>query len=344
MSLSYEFRKVLAQVYAGSQLNVSVKTSRFYPFLIQFREWKTDPNYDPDFTFERYLSNPQMGWIHISSTRSSLGRGCMFFVVPKDLLHGRRLRAGFYSYGSYGVTNIHIRIFDGAYDAADDSMWPVSWSWYTMGAGKLYDWAFLSVSSYPDWESPILDLSKAQYPYVTVFFCIDDAWIAQNFDLYINYVEIVDDKLGVIKALRFGGFTHPVIMVRTGTTGDYGYLGLVKDITLPSGSPIVRPPYYPTCLAAAVGKGTSPASPSDIDLEDPIDQVRIDSYSVSSDGILIEGSYTSKFNGLISEVGLYAFVKDINGVIYPVLISRVNVSKRVKVGDTVPIKMWFPLK
>lgn len=193
---------------------------------LQLREHKRYTAYDPDYTFRKSTSSGYIDWLEMFSSDSSIGIGWIFAVFKRSFLHGKRVKIYANATGSYTFNANNVRIYDGSYDRTSDTDFPSGSDITLKGAGLLKDIAFSTTAGDIVIDTGILDLSAGQLYACTLFICNVDLWAAQNFTLRVQRIEIWDDTKLI---MCFRTHIYPVIMERTGTTGDYGYIGSITE-------------------------------------------------------------------------------------------------------------------
>jgi len=183
------------------------------------REHKNYASYDPDISFTNID-----GSLKISSTLNSLGRGYAFVAVPREWLNGKYIRFSWYiHYSATGANEIYFYywIYDGAYDPSSDTDFPSGSGIATKGAGQLYSGKCLTDGTYTvEFQA---DTSGGTQEYCTIFLTLSD--ISNSYSAYaqIYWFEINTGPNGQGNLYR-EEFDDTVVMQRTGTIGDYGYI------------------------------------------------------------------------------------------------------------------------
>ena len=193
--------------------------NQFTTGIVQLREHKVVPSYNPDITF----SIDQSTWLKMSSPLNGLGFGWAFMVVPKSWINGKYLRWSWKGDWNYFEDSYEwcVRIYDGVYLRSNTADFPYNWP-LTKGAGLLYncDKTF-NYTWGPDLQDHYIDVSAAQNEYVTIFLLLRDAWIANWMNGCWDYIEINQSSGGNGNISRIH-FDTAVVMEQTGTTSDYG--------------------------------------------------------------------------------------------------------------------------
>jgi len=193
--------------------------------IFSLREHQAFSGYYPNFSF----SKPTDTVIRIDSYTagaSSMGEGYIFIILPKDLLHGKKVRIYWNLYFSYS-TNADYSI--GKLYVLDTELWrgqSLSINYLTKifpsKEATHYPGPLGLPAGWLGWrldESDILDLSSFTSPYVTLAIIASDAWQYQTVMLDVDYLEILDAQGNVL--YRYD-FDKAVVMEVTGTYEDYG--------------------------------------------------------------------------------------------------------------------------
>ena len=326
MVLLHNFVKLMSKVYGKEVSLLTVKTGKVYRREVQLREHKTSADYNPNFSF----SLDTEGNVVIYSTEGSVGNGYLFIVFPKNVLHGRRIRIRWKGEASYTANNYIIRVMDGAYDRTSDEDFPSGSGLPEKGAGTLYQVNHTSVFDWEVFTTDILDLTSAQYDYVTLFVYISDYHAAQWYRMRIAYIEVYDDNLGVIERYRFNNVYVPIVMERTGTTGDYGVVGKVTEVEPDSATPLENQvSASKPVLIGAIGENDTPVTYDDYDLYETYDVILLNQINYTNGDLLLFNTIPIDKDMTIKEVGIYALIKGADGNYYAVLIARDTISKTV---------------
>jgi hypothetical protein len=185
------------------------------------------PSYSPDIRFLK----PSSGVLRIDSYQagtSSMGYGAAFVVVPRDWLNGKYIRFNWSGYFSYSQPREGIArawIYDGEYDRTNDADFPEGASIPTKGAGLLQTLRVKNTygSWGPETVDVLVDVAAGTEPKCTMFFLMGDGWYEQTVFLDIDWFQI-NQGPGGDGTLAVENFDAAVIMERTGTYGDYGYI------------------------------------------------------------------------------------------------------------------------
>lgn len=185
------------------------------------------PSYSPDIRFLK----PSSGVLRIDSYQagtSSMGYGAAFVVVPRDWLNGKYIRFNWSGYFSYSQPREGIArawIYDGEYDRTNDADFPEGASIPTKGAGLLQ--TLVVKNTYGSWGPETVDVlvnvAAGTEPKCTIFFLMGDGWYGQTVFLDVDWFQI-NQGPGGDGTLAVENFDADVIMERTGTYGDYGYI------------------------------------------------------------------------------------------------------------------------
>jgi len=198
---------------------------------VQLREFDFDSSYNPDIRF----STPQAGILRLDSSSGgsgSIGRGYVFFTLPRSLLNGKKLEIRWNVYYTYADSRDlalgTLYVFDGVFDRRDMTTYFKP----NTNSEPIFNYAAnILATHYPGpqgrsgwlgWRvdaSGVLDLSSWTSDYVTVMIRLSDAWSAQQVMVDIDYVRVLDASGNVVWTLNFDG---SVTMEVTGTYDDYG--------------------------------------------------------------------------------------------------------------------------
>jgi len=333
------YHVLLGKLLGGAASPGQVITGNPFRRLLQLREHKSHPDYNPDYKFYP----DARGGLVIESTTSSLGSGHLFFVVPKEVLHGRRIRVDWAGETDYSARTVYITVRDGEYDCSNDSDFPNGAGVPPKGAGVLFSWSRSIPFSRIINTTDIIDLTDATYDNVTVFITLNDGWIRYWFKLTIYSIEIVDDALGVIERYDFERCLPLISKYVSGAGRDYGYIGEKKTVEPDDVTPIYRDVLtdYPR-LIGVIGEDPTPESLSDTDVLQPYDVVPLMVHSESDNETVFSGEITVGKDVRIREAGAYVFVKGKDGKCYYVLIARKTLDRQVPKGGV--IRMNFHIR
>jgi hypothetical protein len=187
--------------------------------IFQLREHQTSTDYIPGFRFSG-------GAIKIDSSEelgaSSVGEGFAFIIVPKNILHGRRLQVSWNLYsGATGITPLHVAVLDAEIHRMQTLPIQSIFSTFTYIDAIVYPPASATGKWLGDklQSSDILNLSSFTNDYVTLVAYMGDSWSNAIVISIINDLYILDENYNVVKAYYLN---DTVIMERTGTYEDYG--------------------------------------------------------------------------------------------------------------------------
>ena len=205
---------------AAYTLTVNAWPTRWY-----LREHQTSTSYTPDVGF----SVPSPGIIRISSTRRSIGQGYLFIVLPKDKLHGSKISVRWNVYYTYADSRDlwlgAVYVIDAALSRdADLPIKGIEDMGYRYVTATHYPGPLGAPAGWLGWRtstSNVLDLSSFTSNYVTLLIRLNDGWVAQTVMLDVDYVQVLNSFDSTIHTWEFTG---SVVMERTGTLEDYGYI------------------------------------------------------------------------------------------------------------------------
>jgi hypothetical protein len=214
----------LTRGYSGSGL-------RGFPLVWQVREHRTYAAYSPDVRFTPQTGNA----IRIDSYAagaSSLGNGYLFLITPRELFNNTVVNSRFDVYFSFSGTRTlgFIDLVNATIDRRDDAVifstyndWNPYWRRYgTPSYIWLYNVSQAGGLVQYNVNSSVGDLS-GYAPYLTYVITMGDYWIGQTVYFDVFWVTIYGDST------RIYNFTFPygryyVVLERSGTLSDYGYL------------------------------------------------------------------------------------------------------------------------
>ena len=221
----YYFRAVCEDGLIKNYSAYPKLTSASYPSLrFSLREHKSYGAYYPVVTFSK--SDASSVRVHTANGvpfPASLGTGYIFIVANRAWLNNKYLR--FRWKGSVpDVLRADVYIYDGEYVRSSDTDFPSGSGIPAKGAGLLQ-----TVVSRPNnWSWETIDVQASvgggSETKCTIFFKLQDGEAS-----YAGYIDLdwfeVNDSPGGVDPLYSEQFTDEVVMERTGTYGDYGYIG-----------------------------------------------------------------------------------------------------------------------
>jgi hypothetical protein len=239
-------RIALISLTTMSLLASSVNAGEFKPTTIKIslREHKTNERWNPNWSW----SKPSSSMVRMTSTRSGLGNGYMFFVMNREFIHGRYLRITWQADTTWSKWNHRVEIMDGAYIRSNDSDFPFQGRPLEKGNGILQTGLIRLGSFSMVTEEFLVDVSGGSQEYVTVFIRSRDAWVEQSGWLEVDLLEI-NWGAGGSGTMWRALFNEDVHMEKTGSTGDYGY---IKTLQVP---PDFVVPEYPLGTISAIAAG-----------------------------------------------------------------------------------------
>jgi len=216
----------LTSGYKGSGL-------RGFPLVWQVREHKTLKVRTPDISFIPQTTDA----IRIDSYTSgkkSYGNGYLFFIAPRELFNNTVVNNRFDAYTGYDKTTTlgYIDLVNATIDRRDDAVIFSTYGatdpyWRNYGTPS-YIWLYnVSQANGPisyNVNSSVGDLSGYD-PYLTYVITMIDKWGDRKVYFDVFWVAIYDNATGaLVYNFTFPYNKYSVILERSGTTGDYGYL------------------------------------------------------------------------------------------------------------------------
>lgn len=187
-------------------------------FALSLREHKCYSIFSSNTSF----SKPDANSLKLSSSNSNGGVGYAFKTFSKEFLQGRKLRFKWSSSNNDYNVYYNAIIYDGSYDRSNSADFPDN-NWLTLkGAGNVQNIATIKDNTSNNLVEVDLDLSKSTQDEVTLMFLSYDAWGGVYTNLTIHEVEILDAQGNV---LAYFDSSAPLIMERSNSTADYGYIG-----------------------------------------------------------------------------------------------------------------------
>ncbi|MEM0249138.1 MAG: hypothetical protein QXT53_08580, partial [Ignisphaera sp.] len=202
---------------------------RGFPLLWQVREQKTysNPNWNPDVRFIPQATNA----IRIDSyTAGSLGNGYLMTIMPIELINETVIRNRFNVYYTFSNRIVgFIDIVNKPIDRRNDTYfatyndWVPPWQKYIEIYYRLYT-VYMPSSGTRSFDITNTTVLQGYGPYVTFSYVLTDYWIRQSlyFDVFYVLLKTTDNQ--IISNFTFPYNTYTVIMERSGTYNDYGYL------------------------------------------------------------------------------------------------------------------------
>lgn len=156
---------------------------------------------------------------------SRKGDGYCFVVVPRSWLHGKYIRWTWTGWINREKEGFYVRIYDGEYDRSSDTDFPEESSLLIKGNGLLQSFSegvllgdMIGVN-----REIQADVDGGSEDKCTIFFKLYDHWDNTKIRVDISFVEI-NTESGGGGNLYSEGFDAEVVMERTETTKDYGYI------------------------------------------------------------------------------------------------------------------------
>lgn len=217
---------IISNGYKGNAL-------RGFPLLWQVREHKTYTTYTPDIRFLPQTTNA----IRIdsySAGASSLGNGYLMLIAPRELFNNTVINTKLTAYFSYYQRTVgFIDLVNTTIDRRDDAKifstynnWPPYWRVYgTPSYIELYT-IYMASSGTTTFNinSSVQNLSGYN-PYLTYVITMTDYWMYQTLYFDVFNVALFDASTKrLIYNFTFPYNVYSVVLERSGTTGDYGYL------------------------------------------------------------------------------------------------------------------------
>jgi hypothetical protein len=224
---------IAPQGYWGLTTGFKGSGLRGFPLVWQVREHKTYTAYTPDVRFIPQTRNA----IRIDSYAagaSSLGNGYLFIIAPRELFNNTVVNNRFDVYFSFTGTRTlgFIDLVNATIDRRDDAVifstyndWNPHWRRYgTPSYIWLYNVSQASGLISYNVNSSVGDLS-GYAPYLTYVVTMTDYWVQHLVYFDVFWVAIYDNATGaLVYNFTFPYNRYSVILERSGTTGDYGYL------------------------------------------------------------------------------------------------------------------------
>jgi len=207
---------------------------RGFPLLWQVREHKTYTGNNPDIRFVPQTTNA----IRIDSYTagaSSMGDGYLMLIAPREFFNNTIINTRFNAYFSWPYdtrTLGFIDLVNSTIDRRDDTIifstyndWPPYWRKY---GTPTYIWLYnVSQAGGPisyNINSTIGDLAGYN-PYMTYVITLTDYWIYQTVYFDVFWMALYERSTGsLIYNFSFPYNSYSVVLERSGTYGDYGYL------------------------------------------------------------------------------------------------------------------------
>jgi hypothetical protein len=214
----------LTRGYSGSGL-------RGFPLVWQVREHKTYTAYNPDVRFTPRTGNAIRIDSYVAGA-SSLGNGYLFLITPRELFSNTVVNSRFDVYFSFWGTRTlgFIDLVNATIDRRDDAVIFSTYNdlnpyWRRYGTPSYIGLYTVSQAGGPvryNVNSSVGDLS-GYAPYLTYVTTMADYWTGQTVYFDVFWVAIYGDST------RIYNFTFPygryrVVLERSGTLSDYGYL------------------------------------------------------------------------------------------------------------------------
>ena len=218
----------LGALFDVTQISQDDLYAKFKLSTLQFslREHKNYATFTPVFTF----SKSDASVLRMYTTNPSLGDGYFFVVVDRTWVNGKYVRWRWRSDLPSTLT-AYVRIYDGAYDRSSDVDFPSNSAILSKGNGLLQD---LATRDGPfAWQTieGQASLGGGSEDNCTIFVILHDNQGGFSSYLDLDWLEINSGAGGVGLFYR-EPFNGPVVMERTATVGDYGY---ISDGQLPLG-------------------------------------------------------------------------------------------------------------
>jgi hypothetical protein len=183
------------------------------------REHKPSGSYSPAVTFGKTDATRVYG----DSTSVSMAYWYILKPFLRSWLNGKKFRITWATTSSYASMQFDVKIYDGFYDYKSDTDFPDGGAIPTKGNGLLQTIESLLGTQAEHTTTQTVNVSGGSQEYSTIFISGYDAWSAQSGQDRVHYIAILDASDNILDAEEFEG---SVVMERTGTTKDYGYIGI----------------------------------------------------------------------------------------------------------------------
>jgi len=183
------------------------------------REHKPGGTYSPAVTFGKTDATRVYG----NSTSASMAYWYILRPFLRSWLNGKKFQITWATTSSYSGMTFDVRIYDGYYNYQSDTDFPDGSAMPTKGNGLLQTIESKTGTQAEHTTTQTVNVSGGNQEYCTVFVSGYDSWSAQSGQYRVHYVAILDASDNVLDAEEFEG---SVVMERTGTTKDYGYIGI----------------------------------------------------------------------------------------------------------------------
>jgi len=200
-------------------------------FTLYLRERDRYSSFNPVVTFSKSGSEE----LQIQSTSGSLGDGVAFAVFDRSYLDGKKIRIEWD--GSSGFSEAYrCCVSDGEFRRDIDADWAEGSDGnfhHTKGNGELAIIDQVSGSSFDhDVTSATLDLSGGTEDKATLFVFLNDGHSAGSCTIHLQALQVLDAVTeAVLKEAELSG---DVVMEKTGSYGDYGYVSSSATTTTAS--------------------------------------------------------------------------------------------------------------
>jgi len=183
------------------------------------REHKPSGTYSPAVTFGKTDATR----VYEDSTTTSMAY--MYILKPflRSWLNGKKVRITWATTSSYGSFPFDVKIYDGFYNYQSDTDFPDGSGMPTKGNGLLQTIESVTGTRAEHTTTQTVNVSGGNQEYCTLFVSGYDAWSAQSGQARVHYIAVLDAYDNILDA---EDFTGDVVMERTGTTKDYGYIGI----------------------------------------------------------------------------------------------------------------------
>ena len=202
---------------------------RGFPLIWQVREHKTYGAWNPDIRFTPQSTHA----IRIDSYTAgagSLGNGYLMVIMPVELINNTLVRNRFNVYYSFSARTVgFIDIVNRAVDRRNDTYFATydyiipPWQKYGEGYSRIYS-IYMPTNGTRSFDITNQTTLPGFGPYVTYSYVLSDYWIYQTlyFDVFFILVNTTDNR--VVANFTFPYNSYRVVLERSGTYGDYGYL------------------------------------------------------------------------------------------------------------------------
>lgn len=182
------------------------------------REHETWAGWNPDVYFSK-VHGPSI------LTMTEIGRygaAYIFIVCNRRWLRNKRIRFRWEGQTGYADWPSYVEIWDGAYLRSSDTDFPVGSQKVTKGDGLLQTISS-KLGSFAEETVDVQANFASAEDFVTIFFRFRDDWWDKSGLIKLFWFEINEGPGGTGNIIR-DDFDNPVVLERSGTWNDYGYV------------------------------------------------------------------------------------------------------------------------